>query len=71
LLKRLSDPKYAESYLNAALEENDDATFQLALRDVAAAQQVMLPDRHLQLSDVAALLKLLGMQLMVGAKRAA
>jgi DNA-binding phage protein len=38
LLERLRDPEYAAGYLNAALEENDEATFQLALQDVAEAQ---------------------------------
>lgn len=38
LLKRLSNPSYAEGYLNAALEDDDRRTFLLALRDVAEAQ---------------------------------
>ncbi|MGH9755301.1 MAG: DNA-binding protein [Blastocatellia bacterium] len=38
LLKRLRDPEYAAGYLNAVLEENDEAAFQLALQDVAEAQ---------------------------------
>lgn len=39
LRKRLTDPRYAAEYLNAALEESDD-TFLLALRDVAESRQM-------------------------------
>lgn len=35
LMKRLRDPEYAAGYLNAALEENDEMAFQLALQDMA------------------------------------
>lgn len=35
LLRRLKDPKYAVGYLNACLEEEDEGTFLLAVRDVA------------------------------------
>jgi len=35
LLRRLADPKYAEAYLNACLEDEDEGVFLLALRDVA------------------------------------
>ncbi|MDQ2922328.1 MAG: putative addiction module antidote protein, partial [Acidobacteriota bacterium] len=35
LYERPRDPKYAEEYLKAALEEGDEGTFLLALRDVA------------------------------------
>jgi len=38
LLARLRDPEYAAEYLNAVLEENDQAAFLLALRDVADAR---------------------------------
>ena len=38
LLQDLKDPKTCIGYLNAALEENDDATFLIALHDVAEAQ---------------------------------
>ena len=34
LLKRLADPEYALGYLNAALEDDDEGTFLLALHDV-------------------------------------
>ena len=37
LLERLKDPRYALGYLNACLEERDEETFLLALRDVAVA----------------------------------
>lgn len=37
LLKRLKDPRRAENYLNAALEDEDKRVFLLALRDVAEA----------------------------------
>lgn len=33
----LADPQEAAAYLNAALEENDQAIFLLALRDIAEA----------------------------------
>lgn len=35
LLRRLKNPKYAVGYLNACLEEGDEAAFLLAVRDVA------------------------------------
>ncbi len=38
LQERLRDTKYAERYLKAALEEGDEATFLVALRDVANAR---------------------------------
>ena len=38
LIKSLRDPGEAEEYLNAALEENDQELFLLALRNVAEAQ---------------------------------
>jgi len=38
LLERIRDPENATGYLNTALEQNDEAAFQLALRDVAEAQ---------------------------------
>lgn len=34
----LADPEEAAAYLNAALEENDQAVFLLALRDIAEAR---------------------------------
>ncbi len=37
LIERLKDPRYAEAYLNAALEDEDKKVFLLALRDVAQA----------------------------------
>ncbi len=41
LIKRLEDPQKAESYLNAALEDEDKNVFLLALRDVAEAHDGM------------------------------
>jgi len=38
LTESLKDPKEAEAYLNASLEENDPELFLLALRNVAEAQ---------------------------------
>jgi DNA-binding phage protein len=71
LLERLRDPAKATAYLNAAIEEEDDNVFLLALRNVAESQQLLQPESEIQWSDVAGLLKALGIQLMIGAKRAA
>jgi hypothetical protein len=71
LLKRLRDPEYATSYLNAVLEENDEAAFQLALQDVAEAQQAPLPETPLRWSNVLNLLGALCIQLRLDLKRAA
>lgn len=38
LAQRLRDPELAADYLNAALAEDDQAAFMLALRDVARAR---------------------------------
>lgn len=38
LIEDLKDPREAEEYLNAALEEDDPELFLLALRNVAEAQ---------------------------------
>ena len=38
LLRDLRDPREAITYLNAALEEGDQATFLLALRNVVEAR---------------------------------
>lgn len=38
LIQSLKDPREAEGYLNAALEEDDPELFLLALRNVAEAQ---------------------------------
>jgi hypothetical protein len=43
LYERLCDPECVTCYLNAALEENDEAAFQLAPRDVAEARSTPLP----------------------------
>jgi|GEM_PF-3785668 len=71
LLERLRDPAKALIYLNAALEEDGDQVFLLALRNVAEARQLSLPEPPLQWSDVAGVLNALGLQLMIGTKRAA
>lgn len=63
LLERLRDPEYATGYLNTVLEESDEATFQLALRDVAEAQHLPLPATPLQWAEVTKLLRDLGLQL--------
>lgn len=63
LLARLRDKEYAVGYLNAVLEENDQATFQLALRDVAEAQHMPLPATPLQWPEMIKLLRGLGFQL--------
>lgn len=71
LLERLRDPEYATGYLNAVLEESDEAAFQLALRDVAEAQQMPAPETPLRWSDVASILDSLGIGLRLDLKRAA
>ena len=71
LLERLRDPAKARAYLNAAIEEDDDNVFLLALRNVAESRQLLQPESELQWPDVAGLLKTLGMQLMISEKRAA
>jgi len=38
LLEQLKDPEMAAEYLNAALEEKDDALFLLALKNVVESQ---------------------------------
>lgn len=50
LLRRLIDPDYAIGYLNAALEDEDQGVFLLALRDVAEARGVSLVARAAQLN---------------------
>ncbi len=42
LIKSLSDPKEAESYLNAALEDDDPRIFLLALKNVLEAKKTNL-----------------------------
>ncbi len=71
LLARLRDPEYAAGYPNAVLEENDEAAFQLALRDVAEAKHLPLPASQLQWADVTGLLNALGIRLRLDLKRAA
>jgi probable addiction module antidote protein len=50
LLAKLKDPEYAAGYLNAVLEEGDDAAFLLALRDVAEAYGVTEVSRRAELN---------------------
>jgi len=71
LLERLRDTEYATRYLNAVLEENDEATFQLALQDVAEAQRMPLPETPLRWSSVMDFLSAIGVQLRLDLKRAA
>jgi DNA-binding phage protein len=71
LLERLRDTEYATGYLNAVLEEGDEAAFQFALRDVAEAQQMPLPATPLQWSEVTKLLRALGLQLRLDLARVA
>lgn len=71
LLERLRDPEYATGYLNAVLEESDEVSFHLALRDVALARQMPVPETPLRWSDVTGILNTLGIQLRLNLKRAA
>ena len=41
LLERLQNPEEAAAYLSAAIEENDDRVFSLALQNVAEAQRMV------------------------------
>jgi len=86
LYARLSDPQYAADYLNAALDESEDA-FLGALRDVAEARQISTVARLAQLnreglyrmlsevgnprlSSLVALLSALGLHVMVAPNEA-
>jgi hypothetical protein len=71
LLERLRDVEYATRYLNAVLEENDEAAFQLALQDVAEAQHMPLPETPLRWSNVMNFLSALGARLRLDMKRVA
>jgi hypothetical protein len=71
LLERLRGPEYATSHPNAALEENDEAAFQLALQDVAEAQHMPRPESPLRWSSVMGFLSALGVQLKLDLKRPA
>lgn len=71
LLERLRDPAKAIAYLNAAIEEGDDDIFLRALRNVAESRQLLQPEAQVQRSEVAGVLKALGIQLTIGEKRAA
>ena len=50
LRERLKDPVYAAAYLDAALEENDQEVFLLALRDVADARGFTAVDQEADLN---------------------
>ncbi|MGH9802410.1 MAG: DNA-binding protein [Blastocatellia bacterium] len=63
LLERLRDPVQAAAYLNAALEDEHEGTFLLALRDVTAAQRLTPPQPETQWADVAGLLRALNLRL--------
>ena len=81
LIESLKDPKEAEAYLNAALEDEDPRVFLLALRDVAAARGGIgkgAPSSSLlskkgspSLHSLGALLSSLGFRLAVETKDAA
>ena len=87
LKKRLAvSPDYALEYLNAALEERDEATFLLALRQVAEAQTGATADSDLRggslyrslaesgnprLTSLTAVLDALGLQFVIARKEAA
>jgi hypothetical protein len=71
LLERLCDPESVSCYLNAALEEKDEVTFQSAPRDVAEAQRMPPPETPLRWSGVVNFLSALGLQLRLDQKRAA
>jgi hypothetical protein len=63
LLERLRDPAQAAAYLNAALEDEHEETFLLALCDVAEAQRLMPPKPETHWADVAATLRALSLRL--------
>jgi probable addiction module antidote protein len=50
LREDLKDPEYAAGYLNAVLEEDDDAAFLVALRDVAEAYGISDVSRRAELN---------------------
>src|SRR5262249_18532591 len=50
LREDLKDPEYAAGYLNAVLEEGDDAAFLVALRDVAEAYGITDVSRRAELN---------------------
>jgi probable addiction module antidote protein len=52
LLKSLKDPEEAVEYLNAALEEDDEASFILALRNVAEARGMSVVAAEAELNRV-------------------
>jgi probable addiction module antidote protein len=50
LLENLKDPEYAIEYLNAALEDDDQRVFLIALRDVAQAHGMSRLATHTRIS---------------------
>ena len=58
----LKDPEEAAAYLDAALEENDQAIFLLALRDIAEAHGVsqVAQDAHLNRENLYRMLSATG-----------
>ncbi len=50
LLEDLADPDEARAYLEAALDDGDQAIIQLALQDVVAAQERRQDDDELRFS---------------------
>ena len=82
LIESLRDPKEAEAYLNAALDEEDSRVFLLALRDVAEARggrkvirenlaRMLSRKGGPSLQSLGALLSSLGFRLSVEARNAA
>ncbi|HEY7182933.1 MAG TPA: hypothetical protein VIC84_15995 [Blastocatellia bacterium] len=71
LYARLCDPECVTCHPNAVLEENDEATFQWAPRDVAGAQRMPPPGTPLRRSSVMDFPSALGIQSKLDLKRAA
>lgn len=82
LIQSLKDPKEAEAYLNAALEDADPRVFLMALRDVAEARgrrkiieetvaRKLSGKGGINLQSLGALLASLGFRLTVETKDAA
>ena len=75
LIQSLKDPREAQAYLNAALEQDDVQMFLVALRNVAEAHGVRRAGRRKVVSpsiqEAEALLSRLGLRLVVEQSRAA
>jgi DNA-binding phage protein len=72
LIKSIKDPKAAQGYLNAALDDSDPRVFLLALRDVAEAHGgVGKITRNPSLQSLGKLLSSMGFRLAIEKKDAA